>query len=183
MTGRPNAHKNGHALIAPGSLVCTEETKLAFVMSDPALFVKSPLASDGMTGRVLHYFGEKIGLKNYQTFWGVWRVGMQRHHFFFTPTKIIVPFKIGTQSTICGRFFSVNRVYLCVSFLQAMNAIGEDFAFNNITISASLAFKDAALEVPEQLQELKVRKQNKTTTRNSIFFERRQLIFHSDEYS
>ena len=40
-----------------------------------------------------------------------------------------------------------------------MNAIGEDFALNNITISASLAFKDAALEVPEQLQELKVKTQ------------------------
>ena len=37
-----------------------------------------------------------------------------------------------------------------------MNAIGEDFALNNITIAASFSFKDASVEIPEHLQELKV---------------------------
>ena len=40
--------------------------------------------------------------------------------------------------------------------LQAMNAMGEDFAQHNITIAASLSFKEAALEIPDQIQELKV---------------------------
>ena len=51
--------------------------------------------------------------------------------------------------------------------LQAMNAIGEDFALNNITISASLAFKDAAVEIPEQLEQLKVIKILMTSIKTS----------------
>ncbi|XP_076468400.1 uncharacterized protein LOC143299155 [Babylonia areolata] len=37
----------------------------------------------------------------------------------------------------------------------AMNAIGKDFAQNNITIAASLSFKEPSVEIPEMLRELK----------------------------
>jgi hypothetical protein len=37
-----------------------------------------------------------------------------------------------------------------------MNHVGEDFSHHNITIAASFSFKDPAVEIPVQLQELKV---------------------------
>lgn len=37
-----------------------------------------------------------------------------------------------------------------------MNDIGEDLGIHNISVAASLSFKDATVEIKEKLQEIKV---------------------------